>query len=160
MAIKFACTCGKKLQARDDLGGRRMKCPQCQRVLTIPHEMPAAARHEAANGPAAPAAPAPAHEVKQPAAGIKAPLPKPPASPHLPEAPPRSTRPAPAPAPARDADELTEVIEQAGARARRSPAEEHEPPLTAPLATAKSPSRSAPAAASVAPAQSFWSTTF
>src|SRR5438093_594875 len=137
MAIKFACTCGKKLQARDDLGGRRMKCPQCQRVLTIPHELSEAARHGAANGPAAPAAPAPAHEVEQPAAGIKAPLPKPPAlPPHLPEAPPpRPARTTAAPAPARDADELTEVIEQADARARRSPAEEHAPPLPAPLAT-------------------------
>src|SRR5438128_11852728 len=34
--IRFACTCGKKLQARDELSGRRMKCPQCQRVLSIP----------------------------------------------------------------------------------------------------------------------------
>src|SRR5438128_11989683 len=36
MAIRFACACGKKLQARDDFGGMLMKCPACQRVLTIP----------------------------------------------------------------------------------------------------------------------------
>src|SRR5262245_49226401 len=38
MAIRFACACGKKLQAPDDFGGRRMKCPKCQTVLTIPPE--------------------------------------------------------------------------------------------------------------------------
>jgi DNA-directed RNA polymerase subunit M/transcription elongation factor TFIIS len=36
MAIPFTCPCGKKLQAKDDFAGRRMKCPSCQRVLNIP----------------------------------------------------------------------------------------------------------------------------
>jgi hypothetical protein len=36
MAITFSCSCGKRLQAREELAGRRIKCPACQNVLTIP----------------------------------------------------------------------------------------------------------------------------
>src|SRR5436189_6455180 len=36
MAIQFACPCGKPLQARDDFAGRKMRCPACGSVLTIP----------------------------------------------------------------------------------------------------------------------------
>jgi hypothetical protein len=36
MAIHFSCECGKKLQAKDEFAGRRMKCPKCAQVLTIP----------------------------------------------------------------------------------------------------------------------------
>src|SRR5437016_3533086 len=88
MAIKFACECGKKLQARDDLGGRKMKCPTCQRVLTIPHDLEgeAAARHGVSNGPAARA-----HEAGSPVAASKAPFP--------PRQTPRSTAPAHVPEP-------------------------------------------------------------
>jgi DNA-directed RNA polymerase subunit RPC12/RpoP len=31
-----ACTCGKKLRARDDLAGKKVKCPGCGRLLTVP----------------------------------------------------------------------------------------------------------------------------
>jgi hypothetical protein len=36
MGIPFSCTCGKRLQAKDQYGGRRLKCPKCGIVLTIP----------------------------------------------------------------------------------------------------------------------------
>src|SRR5690349_19106565 len=36
MAIRFACQCGKPLQAPDNFAGRKMRCPACGTVLTIP----------------------------------------------------------------------------------------------------------------------------
>jgi hypothetical protein len=43
MAITFSCACGKQMQAKDEFAGRRMKCPTCQRVVTIPGSAAAAA---------------------------------------------------------------------------------------------------------------------
>ena len=36
MAIVFSCGCGKQLQAKEEYAGRRIRCPKCQKVLTIP----------------------------------------------------------------------------------------------------------------------------
>ncbi len=36
MAINLTCRCGKKLVVRDDLAGRKGKCPACGMVLEIP----------------------------------------------------------------------------------------------------------------------------
>jgi DNA-directed RNA polymerase subunit RPC12/RpoP len=36
MSISFSCECGKKLAAKDDFAGRRLKCPGCGKSLTIP----------------------------------------------------------------------------------------------------------------------------
>lgn len=37
MAIEFHCNfCGKQVKAPDDAGGKRGKCPSCQKVLYIP----------------------------------------------------------------------------------------------------------------------------
>src|SRR5262245_57705923 len=36
MAITFACSCGKRLQARAEFAGRRIKCPKCATILQIP----------------------------------------------------------------------------------------------------------------------------
>ena len=37
MAIPFECTgCGKKLKVKDESAGKRIKCPECQAVLTVP----------------------------------------------------------------------------------------------------------------------------
>jgi hypothetical protein len=36
MSIFFHCTCGKKLQAKDELAGKRLKCPSCQKVVPVP----------------------------------------------------------------------------------------------------------------------------
>ncbi len=48
MPIKVACQCGKQFAAKDELAGKRVKCPQCSAVLTIP---------QATSGAAAPRAP-------------------------------------------------------------------------------------------------------
>src|SRR5438270_8920383 len=37
MPVSFGChNCGKQLQARDEFAGRRLKCPGCGTILTIP----------------------------------------------------------------------------------------------------------------------------
>ena len=37
MAISLECTgCSKKLKVKDDAAGKRIKCPECQAVLTVP----------------------------------------------------------------------------------------------------------------------------
>ena len=53
--IHFQCSkCGKKLAAKDESAGKRVKCPACGQVLQAP------AAEEAPRAPAAKAAPAPA----------------------------------------------------------------------------------------------------
>jgi hypothetical protein len=36
MPIIFHCSCGKKLQAKDEMAGRHLKCPACHTVLSVP----------------------------------------------------------------------------------------------------------------------------
>src|SRR5438874_10778897 len=36
MAIITPCACGKKLRTKDDFAGKRIKCPSCGTVLTVP----------------------------------------------------------------------------------------------------------------------------
>ena len=36
MPIVFYCTCGKKLQAKEEQAGKRLKCPGCQKVVSVP----------------------------------------------------------------------------------------------------------------------------
>ena len=36
MAIAFACACGKSLHAKDELAGKKTRCPGCGSILTIP----------------------------------------------------------------------------------------------------------------------------
>ena len=36
MAIALSCTCGKRLRLKDELAGKRVRCPGCQRPLTVP----------------------------------------------------------------------------------------------------------------------------
>jgi hypothetical protein len=36
MVIKVSCTCGKKISAKDEFAGRRVKCPACKKPLRIP----------------------------------------------------------------------------------------------------------------------------
>ncbi len=49
MPIAATCACGKKLQVKDELAGKKVRCPNCKQPLTIP-----------AAKPAPPKAPAPA----------------------------------------------------------------------------------------------------
>ena len=36
MPIKVACQCGQQFVAKDELAGKRVKCPKCGTALTIP----------------------------------------------------------------------------------------------------------------------------
>jgi hypothetical protein len=36
MAIQFVCDCGKKISVGEDLVGKRVRCPACQHVVTVP----------------------------------------------------------------------------------------------------------------------------
>ena len=60
MPITFSCECGKTLRVKDDLAGRRVRCPDCQEILTVPDEAsggiqsPSAARERAAAPPPPP----------------------------------------------------------------------------------------------------------
>jgi RsiW-degrading membrane proteinase PrsW (M82 family) len=36
MAIQLTCDCGKHLRAKDELAGKRVKCPSCGKVLQLP----------------------------------------------------------------------------------------------------------------------------
>jgi hypothetical protein len=36
MPIPLKCPCGKKLQVKDELAGRRVKCPACAAAITVP----------------------------------------------------------------------------------------------------------------------------
>ena len=48
MTIKFVCTCGKHLKARDDMAGRRSACPRCGSPVGIPSLRPTHAGTSAA----------------------------------------------------------------------------------------------------------------
>jgi hypothetical protein len=41
--IRFACECGKQLQTAEENAGKRMRCPACARLLSVPLERPPAA---------------------------------------------------------------------------------------------------------------------
>jgi hypothetical protein len=36
MPLLFSCQCGKQLRAPEEFAGRRIKCPNCQEVVTVP----------------------------------------------------------------------------------------------------------------------------
>jgi hypothetical protein len=36
MAINLSCDCGKKLAVKDEMAGKKVKCPGCGSVLTVP----------------------------------------------------------------------------------------------------------------------------
>src|SRR5438874_2336436 len=36
MSIVVSCSCGKRLRARDELAGKRAKCPGCGKMLVVP----------------------------------------------------------------------------------------------------------------------------
>src|SRR6266852_5163870 len=44
MAIVFQCGCGKQLQVRDDLAGKKARCPGCGTVLAVPSPRAESAR--------------------------------------------------------------------------------------------------------------------
>src|SRR5436305_2156786 len=95
MPIKVKCACGKAFAAKDELAGKTVKCPGCQKPLKIPGGAPAGAK-------AAPATAAAAKSAATAAAGGA----KPPAT----KAPP-----APVPAPATSDNLFDEIGLQAAA---------------------------------------------
>jgi len=36
MSLSFNCTCGKPLKSKEEMAGRKTKCPHCGTILTIP----------------------------------------------------------------------------------------------------------------------------
>lgn len=75
MPIKFRCTCGKVLAARDEHAGRRAKCPTCGTVVEVPKGSEAVP----ASAPLAPRpAPAPSSAARPAAAPRLAPVAPPP----------------------------------------------------------------------------------
>src|SRR3569832_2855117 len=38
MAIVVSCGCGKQLRARDDMAGKKAKCPGCNTILRVPEK--------------------------------------------------------------------------------------------------------------------------
>jgi len=67
MPIKVQCACGKAFAAKDELAGKTVKCPGCQKPLKIPGGAPAVAKAPAKAAPPKPAAAA-AATPKAPAA--------------------------------------------------------------------------------------------
>jgi formylglycine-generating enzyme required for sulfatase activity len=59
MAISFSCECGKRLKVADTLLGKKVKCPDCQKVTVV--------TAEAASAPAKPVAAKPKPANKRPA---------------------------------------------------------------------------------------------
>ena len=39
MPLKIYCPCGQKLGVNDDLLGKHVRCPKCQRVLAAPQPL-------------------------------------------------------------------------------------------------------------------------
>lgn len=48
MSIKFICSCGKHLRARDEMAARRSRCPRCGNPVGVPSLLPTHAGTEAA----------------------------------------------------------------------------------------------------------------
>lgn len=55
--IRFVCTCGKQLQARDENAGKIVQCPACQQQLRVPAPPPQAIQPQEALEPAPPPSP-------------------------------------------------------------------------------------------------------
>src|SRR5262245_16589775 len=85
MSIPFGCTCGKQLLAKDEFAGKKLRCPGCGKILTIPSPPYRTSEVSPTAPPAKPpvrSAPAPI----QRAASVPEPAPPPP--PRAPEPPP------------------------------------------------------------------------
>ena len=40
MAISVACACGKQLKVKDELAGKKIRCPACQAAVVVPAAAP------------------------------------------------------------------------------------------------------------------------
>lgn len=76
MAIQFRCNCGKLLKVSDDTAGKNCRCPNCDRVLTIPKSSQDAPIQAAVIAkPAKPSTPAPPTKPITPVASRPSPKP-------------------------------------------------------------------------------------
>jgi hypothetical protein len=48
MPMVVSCSCGKQLRVKDELAGKKVRCPGCQAILSVPASAPAAAEPVAA----------------------------------------------------------------------------------------------------------------
>jgi hypothetical protein len=64
MAILIRCACGKQLQVKDELAGRRAKCPQCGDIFTVPDNSQSAPPSQAVSKDKPPALPQPRDKVE------------------------------------------------------------------------------------------------
>lgn len=64
MPITFTCTCGKMLRVKDELAGRKVRCPECTAAVAVPQSAPAWEVVEDAPAPAIAAAPPPLPRAK------------------------------------------------------------------------------------------------
>src|SRR5262245_42215320 len=102
MPIKVQCECGKAFAAKDELAGKTVKCPGCQKPLKIP------------GGAATPAAAAPKPGGAKPAAAKSAPT-KPASAKSAPAKQQAAARPADTPEPRDGAHLFDEIGLQAAA---------------------------------------------
>ncbi len=73
--ITFVCKCGKSLRVKDELAGKRARCPACSQVVVVPQGAAGGdslnvAVDEAAQGPAAPSSLCPHCHVELPAGAV------------------------------------------------------------------------------------------
>ena len=54
MSLQFPCPCGRLLQVSPDLGGKRVRCPSCQRIVWAPAEMERVPEARIVDAPQAP----------------------------------------------------------------------------------------------------------
>jgi hypothetical protein len=50
MAIQFVCDCGKRISVGEDMVGKRVRCPACQHVVTVPTDDDGDERDDRARG--------------------------------------------------------------------------------------------------------------
>lgn len=50
MPLIVPCPCGKRLRAREDLAGKRVRCPACVAIVQVPGVAPVAAASPVARG--------------------------------------------------------------------------------------------------------------
>jgi hypothetical protein len=135
MPIRVACPqCSKNLAVKDELAGKRIRCPNCQNVVTIPAATNGAAKPTTPAKPAAGPAKAPAPPAKsapaKPAAGpakdasnIKpTPPTKPAAGPAKANVQRKAPAPPPPPAPLEDEDDFADMAPAPVTRGKGKPA--------------------------------------
>jgi hypothetical protein len=64
--IHFRCSCGKNMQAKEEFAGRRLKCPQCDKIVRIPQPAPSREMQPAPNMAAVAIATAPVPPIAKP----------------------------------------------------------------------------------------------